>query len=289
MVEVLEHEGAEGSEAGLAAAQVPHGGNQQVGLLLGRGQQLHQLQELLVAGHAQGEPLVQQRPAASLPLGEASIALGDRHLDQFYGLLVRSGLSSTTVLQLHRILHHALRDAMRWNLVARNVAELVTPPRRAHHNFVTFGPEQARRFLEAVKGDRLGALYILALTTGMREGELFGLRWADVSLRRRRAAPRQAVEDQILAPPGPAHARRSGRAYPPSRHPARGRRQLGPAWDEQGLVFPNTAGRPLHSSNFLQRSFYPLLERAGLPRIRFHDLRHEVVPDFVELEVAVPA
>jgi hypothetical protein len=144
MVEVLEHEGAEGSEAGLAAAQVPHGGNQQVGLLLGRGQQLQQLQELLVAGHAQGEPLVQQRPAASLPLGEASIALGDRHLDQFYGLLVRSGLSSTTVLQLHRILHHALRDAMRWNLVARNVAELVTPPRRAHHNFVTFSPEQAR-------------------------------------------------------------------------------------------------------------------------------------------------
>jgi integrase len=174
MVEVLEHEGAEGSEAGLAAAQVPHGGNQQVGLLLGRGQQLQQLQELLVAGHAQGEPLVQQRPAASLPLGEASIALGDRHLDQFYGLLVRSGLSSTTVLQLHRILHHALRDAMRWNLVARNVAELVTPPRRAHHNFVTFSPQQARRFLEAVKGDRLGALYILALTTGMREGELFG-------------------------------------------------------------------------------------------------------------------
>ena len=52
------------------------------------------------------------------------------------------------------------------------------------------------------------------------------------------------------------------------------RRLLGPVWEEQGLVFPNTVGRPLHSSNFLQRSFYPLLERAGLPRIRFHDLRH---------------
>jgi hypothetical protein len=77
MVEVLEHEGAEGSEAGLAAAQVPQGGNQQVGLLLGRREPLQQLQELLVAGHAQGEPLVQQRPAASLRLGEASIALGD--------------------------------------------------------------------------------------------------------------------------------------------------------------------------------------------------------------------
>jgi site-specific recombinase XerD len=101
--------------------------------------------------------------------------LGARHLDQLYSALVRSGLSPTTVLQLHRILHHALRDATRWNLVARNVAELVTPPRRARHDFVTLTPEQARRFLDGVKGDRLEALYILGLTTGMREGELFGL------------------------------------------------------------------------------------------------------------------
>jgi integrase len=108
--------------------------------------------------------------------------LGARQLDQLYGELVRAGLSPTTVVQLHRILHHALRDAMRWNLVARNATELVTPPRKAHHDFVTFTPDQARCFLEAVRGDRLEALYILALTTGMREGELFGLRWVDVNL-----------------------------------------------------------------------------------------------------------
>ena len=66
--------------------------------------------------------------------------LGARHLDQLYGELVRAGLSPTTVLQLHRILHHALRDAMRWNLVAHNVTELVTPPRRVRHDFVTFTP-----------------------------------------------------------------------------------------------------------------------------------------------------
>jgi integrase len=56
--------------------------------------------------------------------------LGARQLDQLYGELVRAGLSPTTVVQLHRILHHALRDAMRWNLVARNATELVTPPRK---------------------------------------------------------------------------------------------------------------------------------------------------------------
>src|SRR4029453_19463664 len=80
---------------------------------------------------------------------------GARQLDQLYGELVRAGLSPTTVLQLHRILHHALRDAMRWNLVARNATELVQPPRKAHHDFVTSTPAQARCFLEAVKGDRL--------------------------------------------------------------------------------------------------------------------------------------
>jgi integrase len=163
---------------------------------------------------------------------------------------------------------------MRWNLVAHNVAELVTPPRRTHHDFVTLTPEQARRFLEAVKGDRLEALYILGLTTGMREGELFGLRWADVDLDAgalhlvRRLKTRSSRRKVLLARVAVEALRRH------LANQREERRQLGLAWDEQGLVFPNTVGRPLHSSNFLQRSFYPLLERAGLPQIRFHDVRH---------------
>jgi integrase len=175
---------------------------------------------------------------------------------------VRAGLSPTTVLQLHRILHHA---AMRWNLVARNVAELVTPPRKASHDFLTFTPEQARRFLDAVKGDRLEALYILALTTGMREGELFGLRWADVNL----AAGALHLVKQLKT----RSSRRqillvSVAVDALTRHLARQRVErhlLGPVWEDHGLVFPNTVGRPLHSSNFLQRSFYPLLAQSGLP------------------------
>jgi integrase len=200
--------------------------------------------------------------------------LGARQLDQLYGELVRAGLSPTTVVQLHRILHHALRDAMRWNLVARNATELVTPPRKARHDFVTFTPDQARCFLDAVKGDRLEALYVLALTSGMREGELFGLRWADVNLAagalhlvkqlKTRSSRRQVLLVSIAVDAL-------------GRHLARQREErllLGLEWDDHGLVFPNTVGKPLHPSNFLQRSFYPLLKRAGLPRIRFHDLRH---------------
>jgi integrase len=125
-----------------------------------------------------------------------------------------------------------------------------------------------------VRGDRLEALYILALTTGMREGELFGLRWADVNLANgalplvKRLKTRSSRQQVLLV---------SVAVDALGRHLARQREErllLGLAWDDHGLVFTNTVGKPLHPTNFLQRSFYPLLERAGLPRIRFHDLRH---------------
>jgi integrase len=189
--------------------------------------------------------------------------LDPRHLEELYADRVRSGLSKTTVLQLHRILHHALRDATRWNLVSRNVTELVTPPRKARHDFATLSPEQARRFLDAVKGDRLEALYVLALTTGMRAGELFGLRWADVNLDacalhlvkqlKTSTSRRQVLLVSVAVEALIAHRTRQDEE----------RRQLGAAWDDHDLVFPNTVGRPLHPRNFLRRSFYPLLDRAG--------------------------
>jgi len=95
--------------------------------------------------------------------------LGAFNLEQLYSGRIKAGLSPTTVLQLHRVLHHALRDAVRWSLVPRNVSELVSPPRRASYEFRVLSSEQARTFLQAVKGDRLEALYVLAITTGMRE------------------------------------------------------------------------------------------------------------------------
>jgi integrase len=191
--------------------------------------------------------------------------LDARHLEELYADRVRAGLSTTTVLQLHRILHHALRDATRRNLLGRNAAELVTPPRRARHDLATLTPAQARRFLDAVRGDRLEALFVLALTTGMREGGLFGLRWADVDLDagalhlvkqlKTSTSRRQVLLVDVAAEALAAHRARQHEE----------RRRLGPAWDEHGLVFPNSVGRPLHPRNFLRRSFYPLLERAGLP------------------------
>ena len=108
----------------------------------------------------------------------------------------------------------------------------------------------------------------------MREGELFGLRWADVNLAagalhlvkqlKTRSSRRQILLVSVAVDALGHHLARQREE----------RLLLGLGWDDHGLVFTNTVGKPLHPSNFLQRSFYPLLARAGLPRIRFHDLRH---------------
>ncbi len=196
------------------------------------------------------------------------------HLARLYARRIKAGLSPTTVLQLHRVLHHALKDAHRQGLAPHNVAELVTPPVKAEHEFITLSPKQARRFLEIIAGNRLEALYVVALTTGMREGELLGLRWADVDLDagafhvtrrlKRRTSRRQVLLVGVAVQALKLHQERQEEEH----------RRAGSTWGDKGLVFPNTIGRPINPSNFLRREFYPLLEAAGLPRMRFHDLRH---------------
>lgn len=208
-------------------------------------------------------------------LGRLPLAkLEPKHLQRLYADKLESGLSPTSVRHLHAILHRALGRAARWGVVPRNVASLVDPPPMAHHEMRTLSPEEARRFLATAASDRLEALYVLALTTGMRQGELFRLRWQDVDL-----------ESQALAVRGATKTARSRRQVLLSdvgvealrRHAGRQGEECriaGSAWRETGLVFTNTVGASLTTTNVTFRSFRPLLERAGLPVIRFHDLRH---------------
>src|SRR5918997_4751229 len=104
------------------------------------------------------------------------------HVQQFYGTKLESGLSKRTVEYIHTVLHAALKQAVRWELVPRNVTEAVDPPRPEKKERPTFNLDQARLFLEAARDDGWGALYVLVIQTGMRRGELFGLRWDDVNL-----------------------------------------------------------------------------------------------------------
>ena len=95
---------------------------------------------------------------------------------------VAAPLSATSVHNLHRVVHRALADACRWDLLARNVADFAEPPKTSTPEARASGAEQLRAFLVAIESDRLAALRRLAAMTGMRRGELVGLRWAAVDL-----------------------------------------------------------------------------------------------------------
>jgi integrase len=101
-------------------------------------------------------------------------------VQRFYRAKFDSGLSSATVHKLHVVLHKALKQAVRWGLVPRNVADDVDPPKVHKEEVRPLTNEQARKLLDTVKGDRLEALYVVAVQSSLRQGELLALRWEDV-------------------------------------------------------------------------------------------------------------
>jgi integrase len=109
--------------------------------------------------------------------------LSAAHVQGFYRDRLDHGLSPSIVHKLHAILHKALSQALTWHMVPRNVTETVRPPRPAPRKMCPLTSEEARRLLQAARGNGLEALYVLAVTTGMRQGELLALRWQDVDMK----------------------------------------------------------------------------------------------------------
>ena len=194
-------------------------------------------------------------------------------------------LSRLSVRYIHSVLRIALGQAVKWNLVSRNVLELVTPPKVEPKEVAAMKVEQARRFLDSTQGDRLYALYYLALVTGLRRGELLGLRWQDVDLDLAFLRVTQSLVDlqghPTLQPPKTAKGRRvielPAEAVEVLKEHRASQAKEKVFWDveyqENGLVFTGLAGRPT-SPRYLDERFKLQLARAGLPGFRFHDLRH---------------
>ncbi len=213
--------------------------------------------------------------------------LTPQHLQKLYKTKRQEGLAPGTVKNIHRLLHHALNDALRWGLVSRNVSDALDPPRVPRQEQVMLTVEQAQCFLEVIKGDPLEALYVVAIFTGAREGEILGTRWDDIDLAKgqlqiRRTIARVPKQGFKVSEPKTPKSRRLIHLTPYTVEALKHHRALqheahqaaGPLWDDQGWVFCNSRGRPIEVASLLTRSFRPLLEKAGLPRIRFHDLRH---------------
>ena len=207
-------------------------------------------------------------------------------LQALYTRKLEQGLSPQTVGHIHRVTHRVLQDAVRWGLVARNVCDAVKPPRAPRREMSALTPEEARKLLASAAGDPLEALYALALTTGMRQGEILSLKWSDFDADTGRLTVQRTVlyisgQGSIEGEPKSDRGRRNILLTPLAVAALRAHRALqaeerirAVAWEDNDLIFCNAVGRHIRASNLLRRSFRPLLARAGLPAIRFHDLRH---------------
>jgi integrase len=212
--------------------------------------------------------------------------LSPAHIQGLYRDRLDSGLSPATVQKIHAVLHKALDQAVRWSLVPRNATEAVKSPRPAPEQIKPLDSEQVKTLLKAVHGDCFEALYTLAVTTGLRQGEILGLKWEDIDLangviRVRRTLTRRGGR-LLLGDPKTKRSRRTVRLTEATVEALKGHlahqmeqmERLGDLYKDQGLVFATGKGTLVNPSNLRKRSFAPLLEKAGLPSVRFHDLRH---------------
>lgn len=205
----------------------------------------------------------------------------------------KGGLAKDTVRGDYRTIHKALEDAVTWGLVARNVADGSGPPTTKPKTRNVWTPDEAARFLEAAKRTRVYALYALALTTGLRRGELFGLRRDDVDLTTRELRVTQTIVvldghlhiQSIEEDDDPAKTDTSENPIIISekvaallkKHLAKQAKQrllMGDRYEDHGLIFAQANGRPLRPDQFTKRDFPKLCQKAGVRRIRFHDMRH---------------
>lgn len=190
---------------------------------------------------------------------------------------------------MHTIMWKALHEAEGADLVRKNVARWAKPPRDEHEEKPVLSVADAMLFLEAIRGDRMEALYLLAVTTGLRRGEMLGLKWQDLDLAKGTLKVSRSLDQHY----GPARENAPKRAA--SRRPAvlpasvvealRRRREAqdaerkaaGAAWrggpPGEGYVFATKVGTPERGDNLLSRSLKPLMAKAGLPPHNFKTLR----------------
>jgi integrase len=198
---------------------------------------------------------------------------------------MEAGYSARTVRLIRGLLVQCISQAERWGIVARNVARLTDGPKLARTEGRTLSPAQARELLDAARGDRLEACYVVLLALGLRKGEALGSAWTDVDLDRGLLTVRQALKRvggaislgdvktsgsrrMINLPDEVVAVLRSHRA-----RQAAERLAAGPSWHESGLVFTTAIGTPIDPSNF-RRQFDKICGKAGLVGWHPHELRH---------------
>jgi integrase len=207
-------------------------------------------------------------------------------IERLYTDLLGSGVSARTVKMVHSVLHKALERSVAYGHLGRNPARGASLPRYTHSEMKVLDADQAHQFLIAAQGSRYEALYYLAIHTGMRQGELFGLKWTDLNWNRgelkiQRQVKREPGQGWTFADPKTKKGRRTIKLGDTILKLLRTHKTnqdvekslMGSRWKENGLILPSSIGTPSNPSN-MWKDYLKVLKKAGLPRIRFHDLRH---------------
>jgi integrase len=217
-----------------------------------------------------------------LKLKELNLA----RIEKFYADLFAAGTGAQSIRYIHSILHKAFERAVRYELLIRNPAHGAIRPQIHQAEMSVLDESQVTQFQMAAQTSRFSALFHLAITTGMRQGELLGLQWSDIDWHKGLLY----VKRQVLHVPGHGttfgdvktkagkRTIRLGEKALQVLREHQERQQLeiqaaGSRWKLMNMVFPSSVGTPLNESN-LMKEYRRILDLAGLPRIRFHDLRH---------------
>lgn len=214
--------------------------------------------------------------------------LSAHHIQRFYASLLSKGMRPGSIKSIHSLLRKALKNAVRLKLVSSNVCDHIDPPRDKDRREIAqaLTAEQALQLLNTSKDHALEPLIVLALIIGLRHGEIMALRWQDISfetksLRVQRTVTRLWGQGYVETPPKTGKSKRE--IILPQyvidvllKHKLRQgevKLQAGTLWEENNLVFSNTRGKYQDVAHTFRR-FRKLLDQAGLPHIRIHDLRH---------------
>lgn len=218
----------------------------------------------------------------AIPLANLTTA----KVQELYRIKIGEGPSTMTVKDIHRALHCALGSAVKWGVVGQNVCDAANPPKRRRLDMKTWTANERQRFLGAATGDRYYPLFATALYTGLRQGELLGLRWTDLDLAAATLTVQQTLEKPGTKPRiGKPKTGKSRRTVPIPAElvavlRARNAQQnaerltIGAEYPAHNLVFTLAKGTPIQRQNLGQRDYARIIEAARVPHIRFHDLRH---------------
>lgn len=221
------------------------------------------------------------------------------HIRQLYLRMREEGKGARTIELVHVTLHCAFAQAVKEGILGRNPLDAVERPRVETMHFQILTEEQARQFMIAASGSSYEAVFYLALTTGMRKGELLGLKWSDLDwykgvLLVQRQLQQANRSSAVLAPPKTKAGRRAlklGQGTLSQLDAHRKRQELtkaaaGEKWQENDLIFTSSIGTFMDQSK-VSKEFKRLLKQGGLPDIRFHDLRHTSISFLLDMGMPV--